>query len=650
MPITPRFGLTQDETRLWVVVHVPHVKVSRESVEVVIEEERRMHFYASPYLLVLTFPHAIYDDEEEGPSKTGVDEEDETVSAATWDPIQGTIRLTLIKKIPQLWPDLDLLANLLQTSRKGASQRKGGGVVQEIISNYHHDDHAEDAPASVGVVESQVSEVHEVASSADELEHEAFLSLMRSRYGDDAGNGTCAPTVDHTDFSRYGFANMFHHVFTDLVREGVVMVELSNPDTTPACDRRRLRQDAEAMKFDPDRYLQDVEVEDDHFYQSAMAMSPHWTITTTTTRNTIANNNDQYLVVEDEAASVDEVTQAMSQLNTNDTPAASASSSSSSHDYFTSDELAKLYSIPYPLLPSTISFSDKMELLLGLLDLLYAYVYDHIMTEGEPTVESSWTVSTLSCSLSWLDVPTIVLEYPSNQGQEKDDDSCMLQQQLVLDVVCASLRRTLIYPYLRNYDLGVHCWKQVRRILWNGRRCILRSLLQLRNVLDKSECHYLGNKLFVDPYLAWLQQPQSVTDQDLEQLEQQLGAILSTDGILTKEKVGLDLIRIEEEIFQSTEDDEEEEDSSDNDTESSSSTASDEDVDDTNQTKDTNNDLVVGEAVQNKEADMSDAKVRIVTDNSLLDMEAKRETKPGMLDQENEIAPVLPARVLIREL
>jgi hypothetical protein len=169
-------------------------------------------------------------------------------------------------------------------------------------------------------------------------------------------------------------------------------------------------------------------------------------------------------------------------------------------------------------------------------------------------------------------------------------------------------------------------------------------------VLDKSECHYLGNKLFVDPYLAWLQQPQSVTDQDLEQLEQQLGAILSTDGILTKEKVGLDLIRIEEEIFQSTEDDEEEEDSSDNDTESSSSTASDEDVDDTNQTKDTNNDLVVGEAVQNKEADMSDAKVRIVTDNSLLDMEAKRETKPGMLDQENEIAPVLPARVLIREL
>lgn len=56
------------------------------------------------------------------------------------------------------------------------------------------------------------------------------------------------------------------------------------------------------------------------------------------------------------------------------------------------------------------------------------------------------------------------------------------------------------------------------------------------------------------------------------------------------------------------------------------------------------------EAVQSKEANMSDANVGIVTDSSLLDMEAKLDTKPAMPDQANETAQVLPARVLIREL
>ena len=52
-------------------------------------------------------------------------------------------------------------------------------------------------------------------------------------------------------------------------------------------------------------------------------------------------------------------------------------------------------------------------LYLGLVDLLFAYCYDHRTTEGEGNVESAWTMCKLSSTLSCLEVR----------------NSCDLQQQ-----------------------------------------------------------------------------------------------------------------------------------------------------------------------------------------------------------------------------
>lgn len=649
MPITPHFRLTQDEEHLWVDVQVPHVKVSRDSVEVVIEDECRMHFYASPYLLVLTFPHLLHD-------------ADDHISA-TWDPIQGSIRLTLLKQTHQLWPDLDLLANLLQSTKQQQRTGRGGssgGVVHEIISSSPSTD---EAPP----VENDEAELQEqnVNNDSDEIDQDPLRMMMTGSAAVSRGclnvDGVEVDDAVSLEFPRYGFANMFHHVFSDLVREGVVFVDIPEPDTTRSCDRRRLRLEAETLKFDPDRYLQDLDMEDDHFYQCAMEMTPHWNnrhnATTTeeavTTLSVESEKKDTAIGNQnvDKEDDVDEITHAMSQLNTHSDTQASTSSGSSSHDYFTSDELAKLCSIPYPLLPTTVTSSTSpkvtMELLLGLLDMLYAYVYDHLLTEGEPTVESAWTVSILSCSLSWLDVPML----PDDFALSSDSSSC---QPFVLEVLCASLRRTLIYPYLRNFDLGLHCWNEVHRIVRNGRRCILRCLLQLRNILDKSECHYLGNKLFVDPYLAWLQQPRSVTDLDLKVVETQLRSILSSrGGVLSKDLLGLDLARIEDESFQDdTEGDEE--DSSDDDTESSSSAEEDEHDE---------GDEVLEQLHDSHDADHcadivhaapgalnSSFELKPVTDTSLLDIETKSETNLVMLAPPADGTLEEKPRVLIQEL
>jgi hypothetical protein len=78
---------------------------------------------------------------------------------------------------------------------------------------------------------------------------------------------------------------------------------------------------------------------------------------------------------------------------------------------------------------------------------LFAYVYDHLLTQGEPTVESSWMVCTLSTLLSWLDT-SISME--------------------ITGVIQTSICRSLVYPYLRNYELAVYCWEQILAIVRNG--------------------------------------------------------------------------------------------------------------------------------------------------------------------------------------
>ena len=435
MPITPHFVLSQSLTHVTVDIRVPHVRVSVQSVQVVVDGPS-LHFSSSPYLLVLTFPAPLVGDESE---------------CATYDPSRdgGTITLKLMKQEPAIWPDLDLMGALL-TPKKTRTR----GAAIEILD------------------ESTLPQTDDDSKN----EESELLDLKNVRR------------------PHYGFLDLYSGIFTDLAREGLAaeMLQLPDPDVTNAEERRAMRLLAEEEAFDPDRYLGDLDVDDDYIFQTAMSMTPHW------------------------QNAVDAVTQQLSELAMDD---------NGTHSYFTPEEAAKLASISYPLLPNDISVEHEESLFLGLLDILFAYVYDHLMTDGDPTSESSWTVCTLSSTLSWLDTFST-------------KDSFEL-------VVRHSIRRALIYPYLRNYELATYCWKQVCCIVRNGRRCVIRSLLQVRNILDKSEWHYLGNRLYIDPYLAWIQR--QVKPAKLAFICDRLDKLLQ-DGALQKNSLDLNLMELERQL------------------------------------------------------------------------------------------------------
>jgi protein SHQ1 len=464
MPIIPRFTLSQDETHVTIEIHVPHVRVTLNSVEVLVDGPV-LHFSSPPYLLVLTFPDPF--------------EEGEDSECAQYDPMRegGMVTLRLRKQVACLWRDLDLTGALMAPSRRS---RAGAGI--SIVPCEGVSDSTSDS-----------SEVRD----------------------DHAESSMPLPDLRNATRPRYGFLNQHSGIFTDLAREGLAaeMLQLPDPDETDTVDRRRLRLAAEDEAFDPNRYLGDLEIHDDYIYHSAFAMLPHW-------KDARSDSN-----VEDLVKSIAEL---------------SVSHETDQKAFFTEEESAQLASIAYPLLPETISSTQDDSLLMGLVDILFAYVYDHLSTDGDPTIESSWTICTLSCTLSWLE------EY----NPKVDTFESVVQY---------SSRRALIYPYLRNLDLIQYCWDQAITILQRGRRCIIRCLLQVRQILDQSECHYLGNRLFVDHYLAWLQR--HVTDTQITGVEKLLAREI-TKGI-DKDVLGLDLAELERRLLVEGDDDSGENDSED---------------------------------------------------------------------------------------
>lgn len=124
--------------------------------------------------------------------------------------------------------------------------------------------------------------------------------------------------------------------------------------------------------------------------------------------------------------------------------------------------------------------AEEKAVALGLLDLLLAFAYDHRTTGGEPTVESCWTLATLSPALCWLE--TWRATAPGEGDDDDDRDATIPPPALVAAVVRSFYRRSLTYPYLRLWALSERCVADARAMLLaaNSRRRALRCLLRVR--------------------------------------------------------------------------------------------------------------------------------------------------------------------------
>jgi len=501
MPITPRFKLSQDDTHLIITIQIPHIRVSASTLEIIVDKNE-FHFYSSPYLLHLTFPAALLDDAEIGKE-----------AKATYDPSNqnGTLTVKIFKEEEGLWKDLDLLGKLMNrkelfdTTTSTGNGRENKSKIQVLDS-------------TETVTEQQLNQ------NEDRFFHDTDIS-------DEPLNDLTSIAKPH-----YGFLQMHHSVFTDYAREGLAheMLEIPNPDDVRIELRREMRIEMENQKFNADRYLGDLYLSDnyddddddddeavDMTFIEAIRFSPHWNQTSSSPSSLLK-----------ESGGVDKITSQMQSLKVKaqDTGLISVKCDDDpNQNYFTEDESLRLASIKATLPPLIkISKEQTKSMLLSLLDILYAYTYDHRITCADPTCESSWTIVLLSPTLAWLE--TYTTPYDS-----------------IIQVFQWCIRRALIYPYLRNFDMVSKLLIQdVTSILGKGRRTIIRCLLQIQKILEESDRHYLFNKLYINSYICWLQM---MDENDIECFAMDVKNSTLVEGAFNKENIGLELQMIEQQAL-----------------------------------------------------------------------------------------------------
>lgn len=265
------------------------------------------------------------------------------------------------------------------------------------------------------------------------------------------------------DSPKYGFASTRCGVFKQLQEDIVDVVSLPDPDGCGVMERRDKRTHTEQDKFDPDYYLADL-YEDD-MIQELLNYNASW---------------------ENQSECSDKVS-------------------------FTDTEKEAMRNLP----KKEYLIEDELSVYLGLVDILFAYAYNHRTTQGEDNVESAWTICTLSATLSWLDVFHSLEE-----------------------VVVSSYRRSLCYPLYRQWNLSSHVLHDTQQILRQGKTGMLKCLLEVKHILSHSYPCYILNDLYITDYCVWIQ---TASKKKLASLSDTIAKIS-----IQKDMIGFNLSEIEQ--------------------------------------------------------------------------------------------------------
>ncbi|RQM13183.1 hypothetical protein DD237_005609 [Peronospora effusa] len=529
---TPKFIVTQNPAWVFIHVHVPFVRVSDMEFYV---DRMDFSFYCKPYLLKLHFPYEVVDNE---------------LAKAVYDPNKenGTIVVHLLKKEPgQDFPDLDMLTKLLQPQRPPVDHNiylfvllvPSKAPLIEVLESMGSEpigsfqEESDRLDTLIGNKMNQNNEENAATLAEQVRTDSSLLSLESSKPTQSVGSvqldaekeASNSIDVRVTDLApSYGFNNAYSDFFRAWHGEVSEILSLPDPEHVQPEQRRILREAAEEQQFDIERYLMDSANQgDDMYFKLAMEYVPFWRkypvllLPAETPREEKEGRVPKPSTVEIDS-DVNDVGESIYNLSLDVTlPRVSSKSSIT----FTDAEQELLLRLPRKefLLPE-----DSLEetvVVGGLVDILIGFAYEQLTTQGDSGVESTWTVSIVSPTLSWLD---------SNADLHA--------------VVRSSVRRMITFPFLRQYDLAMRSVCEASELLKRGKRVVLRALLMLHRVIEKSETQYLLNALYIQDYCVWIQ---SITDERLQRISIELDAHIAA---FTKSETGWALEELERSLFE----------------------------------------------------------------------------------------------------
>lgn len=360
---------------------------------------------------------------------------------------------SLPKKVKgEVFVGLDLLTTLL--AKKAPARAAGplieviGGASIDSVSEFDH----------VPATDAGIDGLHSSAAAArprDDFDWELEQTLPEETHSADDAMGV----------ARYGFALRYSGTLGKICHEVPGVIELSDPDHTPISARKAERVAAEDAQFDSEHYACDHAEKDEPgtMLHEALQFVPTW-----------SGWHEGRCASDDGAAPADDE---RPQLR------------------FTSNETEEMRRLPRK---EYLVDAVKPELI-GLIDIVYSWAYNHRITQGDHTVESAWTIGTVSATLSFL-----------------------ARHDTVYEAVVASLRRAVAYPLVRSFALAAQVLEDTQKIFRMGVRGVLKCLLDARSVLARDEVKRYLADIYLTDYCVWLQ---TLSEKAMRALSTKLDAI-----------------------------------------------------------------------------------------------------------------------------
>ncbi|KAI9208549.1 SHQ1 protein-domain-containing protein [Polychytrium aggregatum] len=481
--ITPSFSLRQDDDFVYVTIRCPYVRT--QEVEFFLEDTE-FKFYAKPYFLRLNLPCPIVEDGREN---------------ASYDVSKGEIVATLPKVTKgQHFPDLDLLTKLL-------APKNPAPEAFNLVSNTM--DTA--GLPSVSLLGDRQRPLIEVISDPATQPNHKPDSMEEDEAGEDAPDApedfdwdlpqTVQEEAELMTEARYGFNNSHSENAAQLMELCHEVLDLADINTSTPASRRSERLMREELKFDDEYYMGDFLYDEE--IQRVLKYIPE-------TWRTLNRIQKRKAVASVERPGPDSSEAMPPSGAETETDPSTETQSVDGWLEFSAQEREQMLRLPN----KEYLLDDEKAIYLGLVDIMFAYCYNHRTTEGDNTVGSGWTICKLSATLACFEV------------------FATLRETLVADI-----RRSLTYPLYRHFGLSLKIVEDLAVLFKLGRRAILKALLEIKDLLERDEICYMFNRLYIDDYCIWIQK---ASDKKIKSLASELNHIA-----ITKEEIGWQLDQLE---------------------------------------------------------------------------------------------------------
>lgn len=445
--ITPFFTITQDDEFIYIDVKISHMRFSAQNLEMIVDQELFI-FSLNPYYLRIRLPYSCVDDER---------------SHAEYESKSECVKIKVPKEQKgQYFPDLDLSAKLLARSTNDNQP-----LLNEVGTD--NDDSNTSTSNKLAISKPLIEEL-DVQNDVNKLD-----TLKKDIEEGEKFNWEVSQTMPQEnkleigseatlESIKYGFNNQFDKIVSVSLSNGNDINEIGDPETTPATDRIIERLIKENIKFDPEYYAADYIMEkypspdDDKIFKSLI----DW-------KSPITKSFMKWYKAQQELPT--ENREAVMPVE------------------FSKEEQERMLNLPRK--SYIIEDSYKPQILVLIVSLLFSHHFDLRETEGEHNIESAWTIGKLTPQICFLDSQLSVASEANNESVLKA-------------AILTSTRRALSYPLHRNYKMIQKVWDDVYYNLRGGKRSVLKSLLDLKELYRYHDVYYVYDKIWLEDLCAWI--------------------------------------------------------------------------------------------------------------------------------------------------